>query len=121
MHACATKSARMSTSQPRRGSMKRPRRCRCNHTDLILRSIAKRCVSKDGCKAGARGHPSRRAHRTARALPGERAPQDEVGDLFYAPLSRVTTFVRGLAPRPRRSLSVIVIPKGIEAAPANKG
>jgi hypothetical protein len=38
-----------------------------------------------------------RAPDSASALPGERAPQDEVGDLFYAPLSRMTTFVRGFA------------------------
>jgi hypothetical protein len=37
---------------------------------LILRNIAKRCVSKDGCKALTRGHPSRRHAKGA-------APQDE--------------------------------------------
>jgi hypothetical protein len=31
----------MSTTPRKCGSMKRPRRCRCRHTDLILRSIAK--------------------------------------------------------------------------------
>jgi tripartite-type tricarboxylate transporter receptor subunit TctC len=35
--------------------------------DLILRSIAKRCVSKDGCTARAFRHGSRRAGRRARA------------------------------------------------------
>src|SRR5258708_4313079 len=40
-----------------------------NFSDLILRSRAQPGVSKDGCTAQTRGHPSRRAQ--------ERAPQDE--------------------------------------------
>jgi hypothetical protein len=36
------------------------------NADLILRSIAKRCVSKDGSKARTRSHPSRRAYRRRR-------------------------------------------------------
>jgi hypothetical protein len=40
-----------------------------------LGTSAKRCVSKDGCNAQTRSHPSRRRAKSA-------APQDEVGDRF---------------------------------------
>jgi tripartite-type tricarboxylate transporter receptor subunit TctC len=48
-------------------------------SNLILRSRAQHGVSKDGCTAGTRGHPSRRAQ--------ERAPQDEVRNI------RASTFL----------------------------
>jgi hypothetical protein len=48
---------------------------------LILRSIAKRCVSKDGRESVRRIHPSRRAQ--------ERAPQDEVREKLHAKTSAV--------------------------------
>src|ERR1700722_3516116 len=44
--------------------------------DLILRSVAKRCVSKDGCNRRTRGHPSRGGE--------DASPQDEAGDRFKA-------------------------------------
>jgi hypothetical protein len=46
-----------------------------NHSDLILRSVAKQRVSKDGGRLGACGHPSRRSQVLA--------PQDEVLSLFH--------------------------------------
>jgi protein ImuB len=48
---------------------------RAKPSDLILRSRAEPGVSKDGCTAPARGHPSRRAHPSLNAQ--DRAPQDE--------------------------------------------
>jgi hypothetical protein len=48
--------------------------------DLILRSRAQHGVSKDGCTARTRCHPSRRAQ--------ERAPQDEVGNVRCFPSRR---------------------------------
>jgi hypothetical protein len=43
------------------------------NADLILRSIAKRCVSKDGCNARTRGHPSRRAYRRRKSAADTRS------------------------------------------------
>src|SRR6266571_7998109 len=51
------------------------------NTDLILRSIAKRCVSKDGTTHGLAAILRDARIGDARAPP-IRAPQDEVGDRF---------------------------------------
>jgi hypothetical protein len=54
-----------------RDAAKRPLLCSARMTDLILRSIAKRCVSKDGRNA----RDSRQSFETPRK---SAAPQDEV-------------------------------------------
>src|SRR5260370_470175 len=73
-------------------------------TDLILRSVAKRCVSKDGHNTRTRSHPSRRAQ--------GRAPRDEVGDIFTPSQGEDLSFrVAGLPCRFKRVRRLPSLPR----------